>query len=251
MPVKISLVTATFNSGSTILDARKSVLKQSYPHVEHLIVDGLSTDNTLDLIREINQTNLIIDSRQDDGIYDALNRGVRLATGDVVGFLHSDDYFPDESVLECVANGFENQSADICYGDLAYVSKLDTNRVVRRWRAGDFSRSKLRFGWMPPHPTVYVRREMLLEHPFNLDYHISADYDAMLRLLANDRHKVFYLRKELVHMRLGGASNKSVRNILAKTREDWEVINSNAIGGALTLASKNLRKIPQFLFTKK
>lgn len=240
-------MTATFNSASTILDARKSVLKQSHPYVEHLIVDGLSGDKTLDLIREVDQTNLIIDSRPDDGIYDALNRGVRLATGDVVGFLHSDDYFTDESVLECVANGFEDPSIDICYGDLAYVAKLDTDKVVRRWRAGEFSRSKLRFGWMPPHPTLYVRREILQENLFNLDYHISADYDAILRLLANERHKVSYLRKELVRMRLGGVSNKSLANIWKKTREDWRAIRSNNAGGILTLISKNVRKLPQFL----
>ena len=248
---KISVITATFNSAETIGHCVDSVNAQTHPNVEHVIVDGVSADRTLDIIGRRGFDNIVIDSRGDSGIYDALNRAIGMVTGDVVGFLHSDDYFPNNKVLVEVANAFNNPAVDMCYGDLAYVAKSDPSRVLRRWRAGEFSLFKLSMGWMPPHPTFYVRREVMVRYLFNLHYQISADYDAMLRMLTDEKLEVVYLRKELVHRRVGGASNKNLRNLLLKTGEDLQIIRDQNIGGLITLLLKNLRKIPQFLFTER
>jgi glycosyltransferase involved in cell wall biosynthesis len=243
---KVSVITATYNSATTLSRTLESLKDQSYNNFEHIVVDGLSTDNTLDVIRESGMEDTLVDSRSDHGIYDALNRGIGLATGDVVGFLHSDDFFPDSNVLSKIARAFSDPSVEMCFGDLAYVRQEDTRRVVRRWKSGKFRTSRLKSGWMPPHPTFYVRREILKRYPFNLEYRISGDYDAMLRLLTREAGRVVYIPHELVHMRLGGASNKNLANILKKTREDWRVIRTNRVGGVVTLVSKNLRKLHQF-----
>ena len=243
---KISVVTATYNSEKTLLSTLESVNKQTYTNYEHVIVDGLSTDNTLSLIRDFGREGLVISSQADQGIYDALNRGIQLAKGDIVGFLHSDDFYADSDVLGMIANVFSDPSIDMCYGDLAYTRHDDTSRVVRRWKSGEFLRRRLKFGWMPPHPTLYVRRELIERYLFDLEYRISGDYDAILRLLTRDAVQVSYIPHELVHMRLGGASNKSLANVLTKIKEDWRAIRSNKMGGVVTLVSKNLRKLPQF-----
>ena len=248
---KISVITATYNSDQTLGSTLDSLKRQTYVNVEHVIVDGASTDNTLDIIRRESIDGVIVESRRDQGIYDALNRGIGLATGDVVGFLHSDDVFPDVYVLERIAGVFEDPEVDVCFGDLAYVRREDASRVVRRWRSGAFRRVQLKLGWMPPHPTVYVRSELLKQYLFNLSFKISGDYDVLLRLLRRDGIKVVYIPSELVHMRLGGVSNKSVANIWKKTKEDWRAIRSNNIGGLLTLVLKNTRKIPQFFVFKR
>lgn len=243
---KISVITATYNSADTLVSTLESLTSQSYTNFEHVVVDGLSTDRTLDVVRDFGIKDAVVDAQRDKGIYDALNRGVGLATGDVVGFLHSDDFFPDCDVLSKIAAAFSDPSIEMCYGDLAYVGYKDTSRAVRRWKSGDYRRRRLKFGWMPPHPTFYVRRELLERYPFNLTYRISGDYDVILRLLRKGNVRVAYIPHELVHMRLGGASNSSFENILQKTKEDWRVIRSNGIGGAVTLIGKNLRKLPQF-----
>ena len=153
-------------------------------------------------------------------------------------------------MLSAIAGVFENPSVDMCFGDLAYVRQVDDQRVVRRWRSGEFRRSRLRFGWMPPHPTVYVRRELLQQYLFNVNFRISGDYDVLLRLLCRDSIEAVYIPRELVHMRLGGASNKSVANMLKKTKEDWQAMRSTDVGGLLTLVCKNIRKLPQFVYFK-
>lgn len=243
---KISVVTATYNSSQTLLSTLDSLRNQSYTNFEHVVVDGLSSDSTLDVVRDFGVEGAIIDSKADLGIYDALNRGIGLASGDVVGFLHSDDFYPDCGVLSKIALAFSDPSVEMCFGDLAYVRHDDPSRIVRRWKSGEFRKSRLRYGWMPPHPTFYVRRKLLKRYLFNLEYRISGDYDAMLRLMTRDAAKVVYIAHELVHMRLGGVSNRSLANVLKKTKEDWRAIRSNGVGGAVTLTSKNLRKLPQF-----
>ena len=211
------------------------------------MIDGLSSDNTLQVIQKLGVKEVVVDSQSDNGIYDALNRGIGLASGDVIGFLHSDDFYPKPDVLSKIAKTFENPSVEMCFGDLAYVKQKDASSVVRRWISGEFRPNRLKFGWMPPHPTFYVRRELLQRHLFNLKYTISGDYDAMLRLLLEcSSEQVAYIPHELVHMRLGGASNKSFASLLKKTKEDWRAIRSNNVGGVVTLVSKNVRKLPQF-----
>jgi glycosyltransferase len=214
------------------------------------VVDGQSTDRTLDIVREFGIRSGVIDSQRDDGIYDALNRGINLASGDIVGFLHSDDFFPSPEVLADIASAFEDHSIDLSFGDLAYVGKSDPNRVVRRWKSGAYHPTKLKYGWMPPHPTVYARRELLQKYMFDLSFRVSGDYDAMLRLLSRESINAAYIPYELVHMRLGGTSNKNVANVLQKVKEDWHAIRSNDVGGFMTLVCKNIRKLPQFFVSE-
>ena len=152
------MITASYNRVTVIRDALESVARQTYPEVEQVVVDGGSSDGTLDVVRSFDGRRLRVLSEPDEGIYDALNKGIRLATGDVIGLVHSDDLLASESVLQRVARAFADPSVDLVYGDLEYVSRRDTAKVIRHWRAGPFSRERLRRGWMPPHPTVFVRR---------------------------------------------------------------------------------------------
>lgn len=245
--MKISVITAVFNNRDTIADALESVLSQTHEDVELIVIDGGSTDGTLDVLRTYAGRIAVLVSGPDGGIYDALNKGLARASGEVVGFLHSDDVFHDAACLARIANAFAAPETDAVYGDLEYVKKDAPGRVVRYWQAGAYSVDKLRHGWMPPHPTFYVRRAVY-QHlgGFDTTYHIAADYDCMLRFLGSGL-RVAYLPHVLVRMRLGGASNRSLKNILRKTAEDWRALRGNKIGGIRALAWKNLSKLPQFL----
>ena len=245
--MKISLITASYNNAHRLAPSLISSLQQTYSSVERIIIDGASTDDTSKTLEKYKPYLDKIVSEPDQGIYDALNKGIRMASGDIVGILHSDDYFADESVLNQVAKKFNQSDADFLYGDLCYVRPDKPSQVVRYWKSGGFTRSSLTRGWMPPHPTVYVRRELFnVFKGYNLHYQISADYDWILRLLCNESLKVVYLPKVLVHMRTGGVSNQSFKNLMRKSSEDWEIIRNHQIGGIRTLFYKNLRKFPQF-----
>ena len=244
--MKVSIITATRNSETTISSTIESVNSQSYTDIEHIFVDGASADGTKRIISQLAKRSPHLVSKKDSGIYEALNRGIDLASGNVVGFLHSDDFFYSESVVEKIAKAFEDPSVDMCFGDLVYVGQSDTKKTIRRWKAGAFSHRKLKFGWMPPHPTLYVRRELIKEFPFDPKFKISGDYDQMLRLFGYKNIHAVYIPEQLVKMRWGGASNKSLSSVLIKTREDWKAIRSNTVGGLSTLVGKNLRKLPQF-----
>lgn len=246
-PLKISVITAVFNRRDTIEDALRSVASQTYGNVEHVVVDGGSRDGTMDvLIANRNLIDVLV-SERDRGIYDALNKGIALSTGDVVGFLHADDVFADTSVLSRIADAFADDAVGAVYGDLVYVRAGDTERVVRHWSAGNFSRAKLGWGWMPPHPTFYVRRSLYSElGGFDLRYRIAADYDTMLRFLGKGNVQTAYIPEVLVKMRLGGVSNRSLTNILQKSREDYLALRRNGVGGLGALVWKNLGKFGQF-----
>ena len=244
--VKISVITAVFNNRETVGSALDSVLSQSHPQVEVIVIDGMSTDGTRDVLAGYAKRLDVYVSEPDHGIYDALNKGIELATGDVVGFLHSDDVLADLQVLERVADAFNDASVDAVYGDLVYVSKDDITRVVRRWIAGTYSKRLLRRGWMPPHPTFYARREVYQRlGGFELGLRIAADYDCMLRFLCADV-KLAYIPQVQVRMRMGGASNRSLGNIVRKSVEDYTALRRNRVGGAAALLLKNVGKLPQF-----
>lgn len=246
--MRISLVTAVFNRASTIGDTLRSVQAQRHSVAEHLIQDGGSTDGTLDVIRShwTSETSLV--SRSDNGLYDAINMGISRTTGDVIGLMHSDDFFAHSVVLEKISEIFRDQSVAGVYGDLDYVSAENPSRVVRRWRAGYYSRSKLKRGWMPPHPTLYLRRKVFEQWGlYDTRYQISADYDAILRFLWKGNLRLAYLPEVLVKMRVGGESNRSLGQIYRKSLEDYHAIRSNGVGGLETLAMKNFTKIKQFL----
>jgi len=247
--MKISIITITYNSEDTIRDTIDSVLSQSYTDIEHVIVDGQSTDKTMDIIRSYGDKIHKVISEPDKGLYDALNKGIRNASGDVVGFMHSDDVFASNSVVKTITEVFENFGVDSMYGDLIYVNKNDTNKLVRLWRAGKFKTRKMLFGWMPPHPTFYVKRELYLKYGgFDLSYRISADYENMLRFLFRNKISTFYLPMFIVKMRLGGESNRSLSNILKKSLEDMKAIKKNGLLLQLipALLNKNLSKVKQY-----
>lgn len=246
--MKISVITIAYNSGHSIRDAIDSVLSQTHPDVEYIIVDGKSKDNTVEIVKSYGDRITRFVSEPDKGIYDALNKGIGMATGEVIGFMHSDDLFANEHILSKVAALFENNKTDSIYGDLEYVYKEDTNKVLRYWKSGIFSLRNLKLGWMPPHPTFYVKRSVYEKYgAFNTDYRIAADYDTMLRFLGKYRITTNYLPEVMVKMRVGGASNRSLKNIIQKSKEDFKAIRDNEFGNVFTLAFKNLRKITQFI----
>ena len=231
----------------TVAQALASVQGQTWKQVEHIVIDGASTDGSLPVIEAQRDRLAVLVSEPDRGMYDALNKGIQRATGDVVGFLHSDDLFADEKVLARIAAAFEDPDVEAVYGDLQYVSKDDPDVVVRYWRSGKFSQSRLGWGWMPPHPTLYVRRSVYQRlGGFDLRYRIAADYDTMLRFLGKGKVRAAYIPEVLVKMRLGGASNRSVNNIVRKSWEDYLVLRRNGVGGVGALAWKNMRKVKQF-----
>ncbi len=246
--MKISIVTAVYNRRATIAQAIASVQAQTWPHVEHLVIDGASTDGTLAVVERARHQRMRLVSEPDTGIYDALNKGVALATGDVVGLMHSDDFFAHCRVLEKVAAAFGAADALAAYGDLDYVSAEDETRIVRRWRSGTYEPAKLRRGWMPPHPALFLRREVFERHgAYDTRFRIAADYDAILRWFSREDLRPVYIPEVLVKMRLGGESNRSVRKILRKTGEDYRALRNNGVGGIGALALKNLSKVGQFV----
>jgi glycosyltransferase len=245
--MRISLITAVYNNAEGLRASLTSNLQQTHSDVERIVVDGASKDATLDVLNEHAPVLHHVISEPDQGIYNALNKGLRLATGDVLGLLHSDDLFASPNVLHNVAEAFVKTNADLVYGDLCYVRQEDTAQIVRYWKAGDFERDKLTRGWMPPHPTVYVRRELYERFGgYDEQYRIAADYDWMLRLLLQPDLTVAYLPKILVNMRTGGASNRSLKNLWDKSREDYRILNQHQLNGAATLFYKNVGKLSQF-----
>ena len=246
--MKISIITTVRNGKETIGDAVNSVYRQFHADIEHIVIDGASTDGTLEVLEGYRDHIAALVSEKDSGMYEALNKGIARATGDVVGFLHADDLFEDYRTVSRIALAFADPAVDAVYGDLVYVDRADTARVIRRWRAGAFSRGKLGWGWMPPHPTFYARRSVYERlGAFDTSYRIAADYDCILRFLGRGGIVPAYIPAVLVRMRMGGASNQSLSNILHKSREDFRALRRNGIGGLGALAWKNLSKIRQFL----
>lgn len=244
--MKISIITITYNSAKTLQRALDSVQTQTYKDIEHILVDGASTDGTLDIIQAYAAAhdNVRFISEPDKGIYNAINKGLRTATGDVIGFLHSDDVFYSADSIELVHQAFVVAHADVTYADLQYCRG---EKVIRRWVSNAFDPESLKYGWMPPHPTVYCRREVYERvGAYDENLRISADYDMILRIF-NAGYRLYYIPEILVNMQLGGASNRDFLARMAKTQEDYKVLRKNNIGaGMLTVGCKQLRKIRQF-----
>lgn len=244
----ISVVTAVYNRADTIAASIDSTLAQVGAKFELVIQDGGSRDGTLDVITSRNDPRITLVSAPDGGIYDAINLGIARAQGEIIGLMHSDDFFAAPDVLGRISRAFEDSDIDGVYGDLDYVSATDADRVVRRWRSGAYSRQKLKFGWMPPHPTLYLRRSVFDRFGlYDTSLRISADYEAMLRYLVRGNIRLAYIPEVLVKMRLGGESNRSFLRILRKSREDYTAVRRHGIGGFGTLAAKNLSKLRQFI----
>jgi glycosyltransferase involved in cell wall biosynthesis len=245
--IKISIITAVYNRAEFISDAVCSLQNQTWPNTEHVVIDGASTDETLNVLHKCLDKDAVLISESDDGMYHAINKGIALCSGDIVGLLHSDDFYADEFVLELVAKAFTNPEVQAVYGDLDYVAQKNTLNIIRCWRSGDYNPEKLKCGWMPPHPTLFLRRSVFERWGvFDTNFKISADYDAVLRYFSKGKIRPLYIPRVLIKMRLGGKSNQSLSKIWLKTREDYIALRRNEVGGLWTLLNKNFSKITQF-----
>lgn len=247
---QISIITVAYNAEQTIRNCLDSICMQSVMP-EHIIIDGNSVDNTLGIIQQYDNHFIKVISEPDDGIYDAMNKGLTRAKGDIVGFLNADDYYPEEDTLTYIKKVFNTSQIEACYGDLHYVDSKNTNKIIRNWRSGAFDQKKFYWGWMPPHPTFFVRKSVYEKFGmFNLDLGSAADYELMLRFIVRYKIKVAYISEVLVKMRLGGASNASLKKRLAANRMDREAWRVNGLTPyPWTIPLKPFRKIPQY-FTR-
>ncbi len=247
--MKVSIITATYNSEAAIETALRSVSAQDYQNLELVVIDGKSKDNTVAVVKEKYNRPSVIISESDKGIYDALNKGILTATGDIIGFVHSDDFLASPEVISGIVEAFSKYEVDGVYGDLQYVHKEDTSKVIRYWKSEVFEPPLLKGGWMPAHPTLFLRKEVYEKHGlFNLDYKIAADYDLMLRIFQDPVLKFKYLPRVITRMRVGGASNRSLKNIKLKSFEDLKALRSNGIKNPLkVLVYKNFSKLGQFV----
>jgi glycosyltransferase involved in cell wall biosynthesis len=249
--MKVSIITISYNSAATLKDTIESVVNQSYKDIEYIIVDGKSTDTTLDIIDSYKNNISQFVSEKDHGLYDALNKGIVMATGDVIGILHSDDFYTDHLVIEKLVEQMKSHQADAVYADLYYVDKNDTNKIFRKWKSGEYKIGQFLKGWMPPHPTFFVKREYYEKYgKFNLSFHSAADYELMLRFIHKHHLKLAYLPEFIIKMRVGGKSNVSLKNRIRANQEDRRAWKINGLKPHVyTLYAKPLRKIVQ-LFKK-
>ncbi|WP_347159291.1 glycosyltransferase family 2 protein [Pontibacter chitinilyticus] len=247
--MKISIITIVYNNCETIAEAIESVLSQTYPDIEYIVVDGLSTDGTVEVVERYRDRITTFVSGKDKGLYDAINKGISLATGEVVGLLHSDDLFYSPEAVAAVAAAFLASETDSVYGDLLYVQKEDTNKVVRNWVSGAYSRENFIYGWMPPHPTFYVKRACFEKYGlYNTQLKSAADYELMLRFLYKHHLTTSYIPEKLVKMRVGGKSNVTLKNRIRANREDYAAWHLNGLRPRFyTRYLKPLRKLVQFL----
>jgi glycosyltransferase involved in cell wall biosynthesis len=246
--MKLSIITATYNSALTVRDTLNCIQEQDYTGIEHIIVDGNSSDETLKIAGEFKHISKII-SEKDNGIYDAMNKGISVASGDVIGILNSDDIYTGPEVISTIAKTFSDPNVQTCYADLQYVQSNNLNKVVRTWKAGHFSKRNFYFGWMPPHPTFFVRREVYDQVGlFNISLRSAADYELMLRILIKYEIASHYIPRVMVKMRAGGMSNASFKNRITANREDRLAWKLNGLEPHFfTLYAKPIRKISQFL----
>ena len=247
--MKISVITVVYNSASTIQFAIDSVLNQTFNNIEYIVVDGASTDGTLEIL-EKNKKNIdVLISEPDKGIYDAMNKGLKAATGDVIGTLNSDDFYADNYVLEKVYKCFTEYKTDSVFGDLIYVKHDDINKNVRYWKSSEYSPGKFKRGWHPAHPTFFVKSYVYEKYGlFNTDLKIAADYEIMLRFLEKYRISSQYIPEVLVKMRLGGASNQNIKNIIKANGESLKSWKLNGLKTSPFLFfCKPFRKVLQYI----
>lgn len=250
--MKISIITATYNSASTVADTFESVLKQTYKDIDYWVIDGGSSDRTLDIIKEYQpkfKGKMHYISEKDRGIYDAMNKGLAHCTGDVVGILNSDDYFTDDNVLADLNNTFENNDVDSVYGDIHFINDNNPDKIVRYYSSAMFRPFWLRFGFMPAHPSFYAKREVFEKYgKYSLDYKIAADYDMMVRLFYKHHISYKYIKRDFVTMRTGGVSTKNIRNRLLITKEDVKACRTYGLyTNKFFISLKYLYKIFEFI----
>ena len=244
--MKVSLITIAYNSAATIEDTIKSIVAQEYSNIEYIIIDGGSTDNTLSIVDKFKDSITTIISEPDKGIYDAMNKGVQNATGDIVGILNSDDIYADNKVVSSIVEAIGNK--DSIYADIVYVDRDNTDKVTRYWKSGKYRKGIFKKGWMPPHPTFFIKKSCYDQYGiYNLQLKSAADYELMLRMLHKHNISVAYLPEVITKMRVGGQSNITVLNRFKANTEDrlaWTI--NNLKPGRLTLTMKPILKLSQF-----
>lgn len=243
---KISIITVAYNAQNTIERCITSVLGQSFKNIEYILIDGGSTDNTTGIINKYGRNIDVVVSEPDLGVYDAMNKGISMATGDIIGTINADDFFADDSVIYHIAKVFTELDTDILYGDLDYIDPND--RIIRKWRSGKYKKGMFNWGWMPPHPTFYCKKKLFSDlGVYKLDYGSAGDYELMLRFIHQNNISVYYLNKVLVKMVIGGLSNKNFSNRVEAIRFDLKAMkNNNIFLPMVTILFKPLRKIAQF-----
>lgn len=244
---KISLITVTYNAADTIERCIRSVIEQDYPDLEYIIIDGQSTDDTPAIINKYkNHINITI-AEPDNGIYEAMNKGIALAGGDIIGMLNADDFFADKEVLKTIAEAFASTGTDVLYGDIDYVDKQD--KIIRKWRSGIYRQGYFNWGWMPPHPSFYARQELFIKYgAYNPAYGSATDYELMLRFIHANKATAYYLNKILVKMLVGGVSNKNITNRIKAWKNDFKAMKTNGIlFPHISIILKPFRKITQFI----
>lgn len=247
--MKVSIITIVFNNVNNIEQCLKSVLNQTYPNIEYIVIDGNSTDGTKEVIGRYSKSVSKYISESDRGLYDALNKGISYATGDIIGILHSDDIFYSNDTIQQVVDAFRNSAADLIYGNGQYISKTD-NVVKRIYLSKPFKKKYLLYGWIPLHTTIYVKREIFDKFGlYSLDYSIASDYDISLRWFTNDGIKKEFINSFLVKMRLGGKST-TVSLQKRKSKEDYQIIKRYKLPGLFTLLCKVSRKVPQYILPR-
>lgn len=248
--MKVSVVTIVYNRAYCIADCIESVLNQTYENIEHVIIDGGSTDGTAKVIENYKEKLGFYLSEKDNGLYDALNKGIKHATGDIIGILNSDDFFYQPETVAKIVNGFLFSRADLVYGKGLFVDKEDPSKVKRIYSSGPFKKKYLEFGWIPLHTTIFVRKEIFLRFgEYDSRYKIASDYDISLRWFKNDEIRKYFLNEWIVKMRMGGLST-SAKQQINKSREDLSIIKHNHLNGLFTLLFKIARKIPQYILPR-
>lgn len=247
--MKISIITATYNSERTVQAAIDSIKSQDYQSIEYIVVDGASKDRTMEIVQSNSDVICKVVSEPDKGIYDALNKGISLASGEVVGILHSDDFFATQTVITDVAEGFQDEEVDAVYGDLDYVDRERPEIIIRKWRSRVYTQNLFYNGWMPAHPTFFLRREHFLQHgSYDLSFFLGADYELMLRMMLRFKVQAKYIPKTLVKMRVGGQSNVSWKNRWIANQEDARAWKVNGLKPRFyTRWMKPLSKLAQFV----
>lgn len=248
MNMKVSIITVTYNSAKYVGDCIHSVIRQDYKNIEYIVIDGNSTDGTIEIINKHSSYITKWICEEDNGMYDALNKGMRLATGDIVGILNSDDVLASPDVISEIVNCFMQNNVDSLYGDLVYVDPYDLQKVLRFWKGLPYHRRRFKYGWMPAHPTFYIRRELIEKYGgYEPHYFTAADFEFMARYLYRFKISSYYLEKLIVKMRVGGASNESISRRLRANRRDYLAMKKNKIPYPLIVSIlKPLIKMPQF-----
>lgn len=248
--MKVSIITSCFNRETTIRDAIESVISQNYPNIEYIVIDGASNDKSIEIIKQYQQHIAKFISEKDKGMYEAINKGIKQATGDIIGLVHSDDFLYSKDTITHIVQQFERTGADLIYGNGLFVDFYNTNKIIRNWKSGVYSKKKIRYGWLPLHPTVYIKKDCFQQLGlYDESFKIAADSDLLIRYLYESNLKISYLDEYIIKMRMGGLSTNP-KKIKQKWSEDLKLYRNHGFMPLFTLGCKIISKIPQFITAK-